>query len=274
MSTNQFNVKSSYRAGSPRGFAVRAAGTLTAAGLFGLLGAAPAVAHVHAESEDAAKGGYGTVTFRVPNEQDDAATTKIEVTFPAQHPVGGATVKPVPGWQAKVRTESLATPVGQGEAQVDEAVTTITWTGGQIRPDEFQEFTVRLGPLPTKTDQLLLPTAQTYDNGDVVRWEQPTGPGGEEPERPAPLVELAAAGSDGHGAGAGSGGTAHGAGHGESGGASGGEQASAGAAGTDDTARWLGGAGLAVGALGLGVGAGAVIQARRSTARRTSGAGE
>ena len=35
----------------------------------------------------------------------------------------------------------------------------------------------------------------------------------------------------------------------------------------DDTARWLGGAGLLVGALGLGLGMGAVLRTRRSGAR-------
>ena len=36
--------------------------------------------------------------------------------------------------------------------------------------------------------------------------------------------------------------------------------------GTDSTARWLAGAGLLVGALGLGVGGGAVLRTRRATA--------
>lgn len=37
------------------------------------------------------------------------------------------------------------------------------------------------------------------------------------------------------------------------------------ASGADTTARWIGGAGLAVGALGLGVGAGAVLRTRRAS---------
>jgi hypothetical protein len=73
---------------------------------------------------------------------------------------------------------------------------------------------------------------QTHDDGEVVAWDQEPGPDGAEPERPAPTVELVAAP-----------GTT--------------------AAGTDDTARWLGGAGLAVGALGVGVGGGAVLSNRR-----------
>jgi len=36
---------------------------------------------------------------------------------------------------------------------------------------------------------------------------------------------------------------------------------------SDNTARWLGGAGLLVGAIGLGVGAGATIRARKATAK-------
>jgi hypothetical protein len=40
---------------------------------------------------------------------------------------------------------------------------------------------------------------------------------------------------------------------------------------TDNTARWLGGIGLAVGALGLGFGAGATLRARRAVASAKAG---
>jgi len=46
-----------------------------------------------------------------------------------------------------------------------------------------------------------------------------------------------------------------------------GEHTEAAAATSDNTARWLGGAGLLVGAVGLGVGAGATIRARKATAK-------
>ena len=94
---------------------------------------------------------------------------------------------------------------------------------------------------------------QTYDDGEVVAWDQPMNPDGSEPERPAPTLTLTPATGDEHGraATAPTDTTA---------------QELRAADGTDSTARWLAGAGLLVGALGLGVGGGAVLRTRRATA--------
>jgi hypothetical protein len=113
-----------------------------------------------------------------------------------------------------------------------------------------------MGRLPDDIDQIVMPAVQTYDDGTVVRWDQVQAPGADEPEHPAPTLTLVAPepGMEGmrdHGAMAGMGG-GHGGGHQEA------------ATGTDDTARWLGGAGLLVGALGLGVAVGAIARGRRS----------
>lgn len=235
---------------------VRGGGTLTAAGLIAVSGATPALAHVHAESADAVQGDYGKITFKVPNERDDSGTVKVEVSFPAEAPVGGAKTEPVPGWKAEVSTKKLAKPIQQGENQISEQVTKVTWTaqpGNRINPGEFVEFDINAGPLPTDTDNLVLPATQTYDNGEVVRWNQEAKEGQPEPEQPAPSIELASSES-----------AAHGGAEPASTSASGGEQQQEAGGGTDTTARWLGGAGLAVGALGLGVGAGAVLRARRA----------
>ena len=92
-----------------------------------------------------------------------------------------------------------------------------------------------------------MPVAQTYDNGKVVNWADPPNADGSEPEHPAPSVSLTAATGDQHG--------------GMSATAAPAEPPSA---GEDTTARWLGGAGLLVGALGLGLGGGAVLRNRRA----------
>ncbi|MBW3668688.1 MAG: YcnI family protein [Actinobacteria bacterium] len=71
-----------------------------------------------------------------------------------------------------------------------EAVARITWTGGTIRPGEFEEFDVSGGPLPTEADRLVFRALQTHDNGEGVRWiDEPDEPG-PEPEHPAPVVTL------------------------------------------------------------------------------------
>ncbi|MGH3904908.1 MAG: YcnI family protein [Pseudonocardiaceae bacterium] len=204
--------------------------------------AAPAAAHVTVQPGEASQGGYTAFAFRVPNERPDAGTVKLEVTLPADHPISART-KPMTGWTAKVVKEG-------------EAARTITWTaqpGVRINPDEFQEFEVAAGPLPKDTDKLVLPTKQTYDNGEVVAWDAPpVAEGAEEPEHPAPVLTLLpeAAGESGH----------H---NGTAGPTVAGTSDTSADPGTDSTARLLGGAGLILGALGLGLGAGAVLRLRR-----------
>ncbi|MGW0521390.1 YcnI family copper-binding membrane protein [Crossiella sp. NPDC003009] len=229
---------------------LRAGAIVTMTSAAALFTAGLAAAHVTVQPGEAAKGSYTKVAFRVPNESSTAGTVKVEVTLPKDYPLTSVRTKAVPGWKASV------TKVKSAEKEV---VSTITWqadSGVRINPDEFAEFEVSLGKLPTNTDQLVLPATQTYDDGKVVKWDAPPAANGEEPEHPAPVLKLTAAAGDAHGHGAAT--TAAGAktdGHKD-----------ATASGTDTSARWLGGAGLAVGALGLGFGVGAILRGRRSAA--------
>ena len=81
------------------------------------------------------------------------------------------------------------------QQQITEAVARITWDGGVIAPEEFQEFEVSLGPLPD-TDRMVFKALQTYSNGDVVRWIDLPTPGGKDPDHPAPVLTLTAAQPD------------------------------------------------------------------------------
>ncbi|MDQ3151804.1 MAG: YcnI family protein, partial [Actinomycetota bacterium] len=179
-----------------------------AAGALTLALAAPAAAHVTVQPDEAEQGGYSAFAFRVPNERDDAGTVALSVTLPAEHPIRSVRTKPMPGWTAAMTKDG-------------ETVRTITWTadpGVRIGPGEYQEFAVSAGPLPEDADVLVLPAVQTYDNGEVVAWNAPPA-AGEEPEHPAPVLELVP-----------------------------GDEAAAvapaaSASSADETARWLGGAG-------------------------------
>lgn len=238
--------------------ALRSTAVTAVLGITALAGAGTAAAHVSAQPEQAEQGGHAKITFRVPNERPDAGTVRVHVALPLEHPLSSVRTRPLPGWTAQVEKVRLERPVEVAGAQVTEAIAGITWTarpGTRIAPDQFEEFEATLGTFPTDTEELLLPTEQTYDSGEVVRWDQPPAPDGSEPEHPAPALALVASEGGGHGHGMTGGDTGHGGpGHGE-----------ADADAADDTARVLGGAGLAVGALGLGVGAGALVLARRGT---------
>ncbi|MCF7551886.1 YcnI family protein [Pseudonocardia sp. WMMC193] len=230
--------------------ALRASAVAAVAGGLLLAGTVPAFAHVTAQPGTAEQGGYTVITFRVPNESSTAGTTKLQVNLPVDHPITSARTTPQPGWTAEVTKGTLPTPVDVNGTQVTEAVTAVTWTaqpGTRIGPGQYVDFPLSVGPLPTGVDEIVLPAVQTYDDGRVVSWDQPTVAGAEEPEHPAPTVTLTPATGGGHGA------------HG------GGDTAAA-AGTTDTTARWLGGVGLLLGALGLGLGGGALLRSRRSGA--------
>jgi uncharacterized protein len=168
---------------------------------FGAL-ALPASAHVTVSSDHAVKGGYATLTFKVPTEEENANTTKLEVDLPADHPFASVSTQQKSGWDIAVVKTALTTPMTDDDgAQVTERVATITWTAktsdAAIHPDQFDTFPISVGPLPTDTDTLTFKALQTYSNGDVVRWIEESAPGGPEPEHPAPsitLVDSAAAG--------------------------------------------------------------------------------
>lgn len=227
------------------------AGTVTAAAAtLALLGAAPAFAHVTANPSTIEKGGYGVVTFRVPDEEDTAGTVALTVTLPPDHPFSSVSTTPVAGWTITTTEVALNPPLKDDDGNsVTRTIGSVTWkaAGSRIAPGQYLDFPLSLGPFPTDVDEVRMPAVQTYDDGDVVQWADPPNADGSEPEHPAPTVMLTAA----PGAGV----------PGSPGRAS--AMPADPAATTDTTARWLGGAGLLVGALGLGVGGGAVLRARR-----------
>ncbi|MEU9972197.1 YcnI family protein [Streptomyces sp. NPDC051014] len=228
--------------------ALRRAATVTALTAASVLVAAGvASAHVTVHPESYAKGATdGVLTFRVPNEEDTASTTRVQVFLPTDHPVLGVLVSPRDGWTAKVTTTKLKTPVKTDDGTITEAASEITWTGGKIGAGQFEDFDVAFGQLPEDTGRLTFKTLQTYSDGKVVRWIEEPADGADEPENPAPTLELTAAG-------AGTASTAP---------AESGAKATAGASADDSTARGLGIAGLIVGVLGLAAATFAFVRTR------------
>jgi uncharacterized protein YcnI len=160
-----------------------------------LAAAAPASAHVTVDPSEATQGGYTRVAFRVPTESDTASTTKVEVFLPEDTPIASVSTMPVPGWTVAVERKAPTKPVAGEGGQPAEVVSKITWTataGAAIKPGEFQEFPVSLGPLP-EVERLVFKALQTYSDGNVIRWIEEPVDGGEEPEHPAPVLALAPA---------------------------------------------------------------------------------
>ena len=169
-----------------------AVAALTMAGL--LLGSAPAWAHLEVEPGTAEPGQMSTITFRVPNESATASTTKVEIQVPRSTPLATIRYGVRPGWTVKTTHTKLTTPVTQGNFTITDPITSVVYTataGNGLPPGSYGDFSLTLGPLPNiKT--LSFPSVQTYDNGDVVAWNEPTPPSGEEPEKPMPTLSIAA----------------------------------------------------------------------------------
>ncbi|MFF4080613.1 YcnI family protein [Streptomyces sp. NPDC001777] len=235
------------------------AGGIAASAVLVLAGTASAHVSVQPQGE-AAKGGYATVNFKVPNERDDASTIKVEVNFPADHPLASVMPQAVPGWNVEVTRSKLAKPLEMHGQKINEAVSKVTWTaeGAKdergIRPGAFQQFPLSLGQLPEDSDQLVFKAIQTYDNKEVVRWIEEQKEGADEPESPAPVLALTEAAEGGHGAAAGSENTDRAA-----------DKETAAASDTsssDTTARVLGIVGIVIGIAGVAFG---VLAGRRRT---------
>jgi uncharacterized protein len=156
---------------------------------------AVAQAHVTVQPKTAAAGAYVVEDVRVPNETDDAITTKVAVQFPEGF--AEASYQTVPGWSVKVVKEKLATPVKTDDGEVTEGVKTITWTATSkadgIAPGQFQDFPLSV-QIPGKAgDTLTFKALQTYSDGTVARWI-----GAPDADKPAPQVQVTAAADDHH----------------------------------------------------------------------------
>ena len=178
---------------------------LTTAGLMAL-GLGAASAHVTVAPASTTEDGYSQLTFSVPNESETAGTNKLEVQLPPEAPFTSVRVKPVEGWTGEVVTGALPAPVTTADgATLTEGPLSVVWTadaGAEISQQQYQTFSISVGRLPEAGTTVMLPTTQSYTDGEVVAWNEETVEGAEEPEKPAPsfVTTVAAEGEGGHGA--------------------------------------------------------------------------
>jgi periplasmic copper chaperone A len=166
-----------------------------------------AFAHVTVTPSTALTGATTELTFRVPNEEAKAATNKVSVLVPTEHPIAQVLARPVPGWTISIKTTKLAKPLVTDDGTFDTVVSQVTWSGGRIEPGQYQDFALSADPLPDQPTSLVFKALQGYSNGDVVRWIDVAQKGQPEPEHPAPVltvVKAAAASTTGDTSGSGS----------------------------------------------------------------------
>src|SRR5688572_14243221 len=133
---------------------------VTVAALSAVLSATPVWAHVTIQPNEAIAGGFSTFFIQVPNERDDASTTKVEVEFP---PVfASVSFMDVEGWDREVEMVEFDEPIEAFGEEITEGVGTVTFSGGEVEPGEFVRFPFSVGPVPA--GELEFKALQTYDS--------------------------------------------------------------------------------------------------------------
>ena len=206
---------------------------------------ASATAHVTLQPAELPAGEFKRVDVRVPNERDDASTTKVEVKFPPGFIF--LSHERVPGWKTTVKMAKLDKPVEVFGEQHDEQVDTVTFAAEEdgVAPGEFQDFGLSVRLPDQAGESLTFKALQTYSSGEVVRWI-----GAPDSEQPAPQVKLTTAA----------------AGHGAAAGATPAAAAVKGGDDADEDGEGLSLIALIVGALGLLAGVAGLLTARRRPA--------
>lgn len=168
------------------------AGAVVTAGL-----ALPAVAgaHISLHPNVIPAGAYATLNVRMPGEQAGAYVTKLDVLLPP----GFTSVdyQPLPGWSVTEVDKKLAKPIKTDDGPVSEEVSQIIWkwTGplGKIDNGQFVQFPLSVAiPGNDAGKTLKFKAVQSYSNGQVVRWIEPSL----NDANPAPSINISRAGGD------------------------------------------------------------------------------
>lgn len=153
--------------------------------------ASPALAHVTVQPNEAIVGSFSRFVVRVPNERDDASTTKVKVELP---PLAFVSFEPKEGWKRAVENVEFDEPIDVFGEEVTEGVGSVTWSGGEIKPGEFLEFGFS-ARMPDGEETLTFNAIQTYSSGEVVEW---TGaPDSEEPAAQVNVFDIGAGEGEG-----------------------------------------------------------------------------
>jgi uncharacterized protein YcnI len=154
---------------------------MAAGGGLALTGSAFAHAHVSPPVVVSKEG--QVFTLAVPTEEENVATTKIELTPPSGFSIDS--FAPVPGWKREVQS------TGSGE---ETTIQKVTWSGGNVPHEEASMFQFLASTDAAKTYSFKV--RQTYSNGTVVDWSGP-----ESSDTPAPTIESKSSLSGGGGGG-------------------------------------------------------------------------
>jgi copper(I)-binding protein/uncharacterized protein YcnI len=161
-----------------------------AAALAVLASAGAASAHIVADPAEAKSGSYFRTALRVGHGCGAGKpTTAIRVAIPDG--ISSVSAQPKQGWEIKVETTKLEKPVDAGHGRMtDTVVSAVSWSGGSLPNEQFDEFGLVLKLPNAPGQQFWLPVVQTCAGGEV-RWDQIPA-AGQRAERPAAMIRIAA----------------------------------------------------------------------------------
>jgi periplasmic copper chaperone A len=147
--------------------------------------------HITLENQQAPVGASYKAVLRVPHGCDGSATVTLRVRVPE----GFLDVKPMPkpGWKLAVTKGKYSKPMNLRNAKVDEGVTEVAWSGGNL-PDAYYDEFVLIGYLSgdLSIGTMYFPIVQECEKG-VNRWIEVPGAGSApsaEPAAPAAALKL------------------------------------------------------------------------------------
>lgn len=150
----------------------------------------PARAHVTVDPNQAPSASYVKATLRVSHGCKGSPTLRIRVRIPE----GATSVRPQvkAPWQVEVTRAKLAQPVDDGHGgKITEAVTEVSWSGGRLSDEHFDEFAILMRVPDRPGATLYFPVVQECEQG-VHRWiEIPeAGKSPADYREPAPALRL------------------------------------------------------------------------------------
>jgi len=157
-----------------------------------------ALAHITLEQREAKAGSSYKAVLRVPHGCDGSATTSVRV----QIPDGLYSVKPMPkpGWTLTTLKGAYAKTYSDHGRKVSEGVKEITWSGGKLPDDNYDEFifTGSLAPDLKDGAALYFPTVQDCEKGSAQWVDIPSAGSTGGLKTPAPMIRVAASGNAGN----------------------------------------------------------------------------
>jgi uncharacterized protein YcnI len=154
---------------------------------------AAAQAHISLHPNTIPAGAFATLDVRVPGEQEGAHVTKVDMLFPPGFT--SVAYENVPGWSVRVVNQKVTPPIQTDEGPVNEQISQIIWSWsgpqGMVNNNQFVQFPLSVAiPRNLAGQALQFKTLQSYSNGQVVHWIDPSLSA----EHPTPRINVTANG--------------------------------------------------------------------------------